>query len=324
MSKEPVVASGQLLSTKTLGALDLFRGEEPKSLDWVINSCRLRSLVPGELLLAPDRDNDALYVILAGRAEVRFTHDDPCSRVFLESGECAGEMSIIEGRRPSATVTACSHCLALTIDADLVWALIDRSPVVARNLLHILSTRVRRNNLALVQSQAQQRVHERDALNDSLTGLYNRRWMESTLVRIVERSAQLRESLALLMIDTDHFKCYNDQHGHLSGDQLLTGIARAIAESVRSSDYCCRYGGDEFVVVLPQAGPTEALQIAERVCRSVRKQTRHAGDGGFEGPASVSVGIASLGPGMNVRQLLASADAALYRAKAAGRDRACQ
>lgn len=324
MGNEPVVTKGQLLNTTTLGGLDLFRGEEPESLDWVLNSCRMRSLVPGEVLLEPDRDNNALYIILTGRAEVRFTADDPCSRVFLDSGECAGEMSIIEGRRPSATVTAYSHCQALTIDADIVWALIDRSPVVARNLLHILSTRVRRNNLALVQSQAQQRIHERDALNDSLTGLYNRRWMESTLFRIVERSVRARESLALLMIDTDHFKRYNDEHGHLAGDQLLACIARAITESVRSSDYSCRYGGDEFVVVLPQAGLTEALQIAERVCRSVRKQTRHACDGCLEGPASVSVGVASLGPGMSVRQLLASADAALYRAKADGRGRACQ
>ena len=319
MSEEEVLAEGRLITTEMLENLELFRGEAPESLDWVLHSSAVRSLVPGEVLLDPDNDNDALYIILAGHAEVRFTHDEPRSSVYLASGECVGEMSIIEATQPSATVTAHSHCQVLVLGAEVIWTLIDRSPVVARNLLHILSARVRRNNLALVQSHQQQRIHERDALNDPLTGLNNRRWMERTLSRIVQRCARAREPLALLMIDTDHFKRYNDDYGHLAGDQLLVTIARLITENVRSTDRACRYGGDEFVVVLPQAGRAEALQIATRVCRSISEQTRRPGDGRLEAPASVSVGVASLGSGMNVRQLLASADAALYRAKAAGR-----
>jgi diguanylate cyclase (GGDEF)-like protein len=144
--------------------------------------------------------------------------------------------------------------------------------------------------------------------------------MERTLCRIVQRCARGREPLALLMIDTDHFKRYNDEHGHLAGDQLLTVIGRLISENVRPTDHACRYGGDEFLVVLPQAGPAEAMQIAERVCRSIRDQAS-AGAGALKVAASVSVGVASLEAGMNLRQLLASADAALYRAKAAGRGR---
>ena len=322
MGKEQIGADGQLLNTTILGATDLFRGEAPRTLDRVLQSCGVRILEPGEKLLEPERDNNVLFIILAGRAEVRFAHEDSCSRVFVVAGECVGEMSIIEGRQPSATVVAQSPCQVLVVDADMIWGLIDRSAVVARNLLHILSRRVRRNNLALVQSYIQQRIHERNALNDSLTGLYNRRWMESSLPRVVERCARLGEPLALLMIDTDHFKHYNDGHGHLAGDRLLAAIACAITESVRSTDHACRYAGDEFVVVLPQADPAEALQIAERVCRSVRKLTPHEDGGGLNGPVSVSVGVASLLRGMTFRELLAAADAALYRAKAAGRDRA--
>ena len=319
MGEEAVMADGQRLSTRILVGLDLFRGEDPKSLEWLMHSCIVRSLQPGEKLIEPERDNDSLYIILAGQAEVRFTHDESSSRVFLGPGECAGEMSIIEGGLPSATVVAYSQCQVLVIDADAVLLLIDQSPMVAHNLLHILSTRMRRNNLALVQSHAQQRIHKREAMIDPLTGLYNRRWMQSTLPRIVDRCARARESLALLMIDTDHFKSYNDAHGHAAGDRLLSFIARTITESFRSSDYACRYGGDEFVVVLPQAGPTKALQIAEQVCHSVRKRPPHAGDSYLAYPSSVSVGIASLGTGMNLWQLLASADSALYRAKTAGR-----
>ena len=320
MHKEPVVAEAQVLSPGALRAIDLFRGADTEFLEGVVRSCGVRWLAPGEVLLDPDHDNNAVYIILAGRAQARVTHKDCSWRVFVEPGECAGEMSVIEDRRPSAAVVAHSDCQVLVIDAELFRTLIDRSSVVTWNLLRILSARVRRNNRMVVQSHAQQRIHERDALNDSLTGLYNRRWMESTLVRIVERFAQSQQALALLMIDADHFKRYNDTYSHLAGDQLLVSIARAITESIRPTDYACRYGGDEFVVVLPQADATNALQVAESVCRAVRNQISQAGGSSLDRPVSVSVGVASLAPDMNIRQLLASADAALYRAKAAGRD----
>jgi len=319
MQKEPVIADAQVLSPATLCAVDLFRGEDPLFLNWLVRSCDVRWLAPGEVLLDPDRDNDAVYVILAGRAEARVTYEDCSWRVFVEPGECAGEMSVIENRRPSATVSAHCDCQVLTIDAELFRTLINGSSVVNRNLLRILSARVRRNNLMVVQSYAQQRIHERNALSDSLTGLFNRRWMESTLDRIVERCAQSHEALSLLMIDTDHFKRYNDAYGHLAGDQLLVAIARAISDSIRSTDYACRYGGDEFVVVLPHADTTNALQVAESLCRAVRKRIPRAGSDSLDRPASVSVGVASLAPDMTIQQLLASADSALYRAKAAGR-----
>jgi diguanylate cyclase (GGDEF)-like protein len=319
MSNQRPVAERPPLSTEDLGALELFRGEDPESLNWVLQASRVRWLKPGEVLMEPGRDNGALHIILAGQAEVRFTQDEPGSRVFLESGECVGEMSIIDGTRPSATVIANERAQVLVMDARVVWALIDRSPVVARNLLHILSRRMRRNNLALVQSHVQRRIHERDALNDPLTGLFNRRWMETNVAGIVEGCARSHQSLALFMIDADHFKRYNDEHGHLAGDQMLATIARAINRGIRSNDYACRYGGDEFVVVLPNAGPAEAMQIAEAVCRSVREQTARSDHDPSQSPVGVSIGVASLAPGMNVRQLLACADAALYRAKAAGR-----
>jgi len=319
MQKEPAVSEARVLIPGTLGAIDLFRGEDPELLDWVVRTCNVRWLSPGEVLLDPDQDNDAVYIILAGRAEARVTYEDCSWRVFVEPGECAGEMSVIENRRPSAIVAAHSECQVLAIDAELFRTLINRSSVIIWNLLRILSARVRRDNLMVVKSYAQQRIHERNALSDSLTGLFNRRWMESTLDRIVERCAQNQQPLSLLMIDTDYFKRYNDAYGHLAGDQVLVTIARAITNSIRSTDYACRYGGDEFVVVLPHADTTNAIQVAEGVCRAVSTHIRHAGSGSLDRAVSVSVGVASLAPDMNVRQLLASADTALYRAKAAGR-----
>jgi diguanylate cyclase (GGDEF)-like protein len=322
MSEKPEVVTAALLTAADLEALDLFRGEEPEYLDWVLHSCRVRSLLPGEILLEPGNNNDALYIILSGRAEVRFTHDDLCSSIYLESGDCAGEMSVIEDSRPSATVIAISHCQVIVIDADVLWLLIERSSIVARNLLQHLSTRMRRNNLELVQSHIQRCIHEYEALHDPLTRLKNRRWMEGKFVGIVESCKRDGEPLALLMIDTDHFKRYNDEYGHLAGDQLLVAIAGIINQNIRSGDHACRYGGDEFVVVLPRIDSSKAIKFAERICSSVREKIPRTVDAQLVARVSVSIGVASLEPRMHVRQLLASADAALYRAKAAGRDRA--
>jgi diguanylate cyclase (GGDEF)-like protein len=320
MGNEETGLTPHRVRTATLETAELFRGENPDCLEWVLHRSAVRCVAPGEVLLAPDRHNDALYVILTGRAEVRFSRDDPRARMDLEPGECVGELSIIEGTQPSATVVASRRSQVLVIKADVVWALIDRSPVVARNLLHILSMRVRRNTLALVQSHLQQRIHERDALNDPLTGLHNRRWMERSLVRIVERCARARQPLALLMIDVDYFKRYNDVHGHPAGDRLLTMIARLVSETLRATDHACRYGGDEFLVILPQAVGEEAAGTAERLCRSVAERSGRP-DHGLRAAASVSIGVAVLTAGMTFRELLAAADAALYRAKAAGRGR---
>lgn len=317
MSDKPDVITAVRPTTTDLEALDLFRGEEPGYLHWVLQSCRVGSLVPGELLLEPGNNNDALYIILSGRAEVQFTHDDLCSSISLEPGECAGELSLIDGTSPSAKVVAKSRCQVLIIDAEALWLLIERSSVVARNLMHILSTRMRKNNLELVQSHIQRCIHERDALHDSLTCLKNRRWIETTFAGIVNRCKRNGEPLALLMIDTDYFKRYNDAYGHMAGDQLLVAVARVINQNIQASGHACRYGGDEFVVVLPHIDASEASEVAEHICRSIREISCHAGDT----RVSVSIGVASLEPGMHGRQLLASADAALYRAKAAGRDR---
>lgn len=309
------------LSTQRLEALDLFRGESPERLAWALSVCRVRSLVPGDVFLEPEHDNDALYIILDGRAEVRFIDESLCSNVYLEAGECAGEMSIIEGSRPSATVVALSHCQVLIIGSGIIWSLIEQSSVIARNLLHILSRRMRRNNLALVRSQIQSHRHEREALHDALTGLKNRRWLERTLAKIIRHCSEEGLPLTLLMIDTDNFKRYNDEYGHLAGDRLLNSIACVINENIRSGDHSCRFGGDEFVAILPDMDLYGAMAIAQRICSLVRE--RSAGRNRARQPeeVSVSIGVASMEPGMPVKQLLDCADAALYRAKADGRDR---
>jgi len=159
------------------------------------------------------------------------------------------------------------------------------------------------------------------AKHDGLTGLFARRVFNEAISREVARSRRTGAPLALLLIDIDWFKLYNDHNGHQAGDRCLKAVAKAIqASATRATDCVCRYGGEELAVLLPDTGFDGAAKLAEVICKSVRKlNIRHQ-----QSPkkiVTVSVGInvaAKQKP--TVEQLVAGADTALYQAKAAGRD----
>lgn len=170
-------------------------------------------------------------------------------------------------------------------------------------------------------------LHEelsRLARTDGLTGLFNRRSFDEELHREIIRAKRYQSPLSVILLDIDHFKQFNDRHGHPLGDRLLQLVAEVIRSSIRQADYPARYGGEEFVVILPETGPTAALRAAERIRQGV------AALGGEEaktqplGHFSVSVGLASYPvPCAAPEELVKQADLALYEAKRAGRDR-CQ
>lgn len=157
---------------------------------------------------------------------------------------------------------------------------------------------------------------EKLSLTDSLTGLYNRRHLMGTLASEVQRSRRLRRSFSVLLADVDRFKQYNDTHGHLAGDGALVKIAEIFRRMTRSVDCVARYGGEEFVVMLLEANIATAALVAERIRAKVEAQ-----DLG-EGSLTVSIGVAEYPDGGDTpEELIATADAAMYQAKGAGRNR---
>jgi diguanylate cyclase (GGDEF)-like protein len=160
---------------------------------------------------------------------------------------------------------------------------------------------------------------------DGLTGLANRRFFDLALAQAWQSAAAARSPVAVMMIDVDHFKLFNDAAGHLEGDRCLTVIARAITDAVRADhDLAARFGGEEFVVLMPATEHDEAHKIAERVRAAISAlQLFHPGLVG-RSFVTVSIGIAAMScdqPAARSSVLLGAADAALYAAKAAGRDR---
>ena len=159
--------------------------------------------------------------------------------------------------------------------------------------------------------------------HDDLTGVLARRAFLQQGERLVARYQRESAGLAVLMVDVDHFKQVNDQLGHGAGDQLLVGLAQAMAGALRPQDVLGRLGGEEFAVVLPDASPAEAHAVAERLRKAVEQRTFGAA-GGVPRHATISIGLvhsATLGGDADMDMLLLAADAALYRAKAQGRNR---
>jgi len=161
------------------------------------------------------------------------------------------------------------------------------------------------------------------ALRDSLTGLYNRRYLEDALNRELHRAERSRTSVSVVMIDIDQFKHFNDKYGHDAGDFVLSAVARAITKNIRVSDIACRYGGEELVVVLCEANLECALERAEQLRQAIRgTNLTHLGQTLPAPTASFGVAVYPAN-GTKPADLLKAADQALYRAKQEGRDRIC-
>jgi diguanylate cyclase (GGDEF)-like protein len=162
---------------------------------------------------------------------------------------------------------------------------------------------------------------EAQATLDSLTGLPNRRGFDRLATQAIADARREQKSLSAMLLDLDHFKRLNDTHGHLAGDQVLTGFADDVRRCLRESDIICRWGGEEFIILLKDTNTTGARRVAEKI-RLLAEQHTYV----FSGNAlqvTVSLGLTELHPADTLQSLIARADQALYSAKQSGRNRVC-
>ncbi|OKO77942.1 diguanylate cyclase [Bradyrhizobium sp. NAS80.1] len=228
---------------------------------------------------------------------------DSTPRLYARSGD-SGRMFVVAGK-PLTAVFALWQREAIRIGA-----------VVLVLALFVLGSAVLLAREITRRAEAENKLEEM-ATTDALTGLKNRRKFDQVIDSEWRRAMRQKAPVALLMIDADHFKAYNDTFGHQAGDQVLVGIAICISDSVRRSGDCAaRYGGEEFAVLLPNISATDAFKIAETIRGKVQ------GWSDEQATSTVSCGIASLVPtaGMDWSILVAAADKALYAAKAGGRN----
>jgi diguanylate cyclase (GGDEF)-like protein len=160
------------------------------------------------------------------------------------------------------------------------------------------------------------------SITDSLTGIFNRRYFEERFFEELHRSERHNLSFSLAMLDIDDFKLFNDTEGHLAGDEVLKAVSNITKECLRISDVLARFGGEEFIIIMPQTEKMEAFAVAERIRQSIREQATCGGHAFQKKCITVSIGVATFpSDGKERKELIRNSDKALYRAKMEGKDR---
>jgi two-component system cell cycle response regulator len=196
---------------------------------------------------------------------------------------------------------------------------IDKNEMLARVRTHIKKKRYTERLRDNVQMSIEM------AITDALTGLFNRRYMEMHLTSLVEQAASRGKPIAVMILDIDYFKSVNDTHGHDAGDDVLREFSLRIRKAIRNIDLACRYGGEEFVIVMPETDMAVASVVAERIRRRIAAEAFPIQQGSKNLEVTISIGLAAIGaPGDNAAAILKRADTALYRAKRDGRNRVVQ
>jgi diguanylate cyclase (GGDEF)-like protein len=303
-----------------LDSLELFNGVLPDDVHTLLQRCDRCDVAEGEILLAPGDKNEHVFIVLSGSLSVYVGSPDSPILATMEVGACVGEMSIIEDRDPSAFVIGAEESHLLMIHQSLLWEMVDASHEFAKNLLVVLSERVRSHNRLIADSFGELKKFERHATTDALTGLANRHALQDIFPSEIQRCAEKDIPVAMMMIDVDNFKQFNDLFGHIAGDRALAAVSEILRSQFRPQDILVRYGGDEFAVLLPGTTMEQGLAVAERARVAVGGTTGDGSDSLIQIPIKISMGIAELSPDGTLDSLTRDADAALYRAKHAGRD----
>jgi diguanylate cyclase (GGDEF)-like protein len=275
------------------------------------------SLEPGAVLWNEGDPGDHVVLLIEGRLEV--SHQTPDGDVItirhLYPGAVAGEMAALDGQARSATVRAHGASRVLTIPAASFREFLRSRPDVLEQLFWLQVERVRSLTWRV------SRTHHK-AITDPLTGLYNYGFFRERLALELDRAQLTGDPLALAMFDIDHFKHFNDSHGHHEGNKVLQKVAELLRGTGRRGDVLARYGGEEFVALLYGATASDAWRFAESFRQAVGME-------GFQGEESQPLGRMSVSGGVATFPLDAQddialvklADSRLYQAKEQGRNR---
>lgn len=316
-----IVIGVEVLKAEALDGFAMLEGVGLTARRELLAAAERLELPPGAVVIEQGSRRARMFLVLAGELSVHL--DDPSNEpvATIGPGETVGELSVLDGSDASAFVTAKTEALLLEISEEDFWSLTNVSHAFAVNLLIKLASRLRANNAQVSKNVEQRRQYERAAMFDGLTGIHNRRWLDETLHRMVDRHSRGGGELSLALIDIDHFKSFNDTYGHSAGDHVLTVVATTLAANLRPTDLVARFGGEEFVIIFPDTELEAAAVASERVRESVATEELVTEDGVELPSVTISMGVAQLILGQTVPGLLKTADSAMYRAKAAGRNR---
>jgi len=287
-----------------------------------------RECQPGEIILPEGEHSEMFYLIRAGQAVViKGELENPTIIGFRGIGDAIGEMGLLENMPRSATVIAITPVSLLGLGRETFHKFLAQNPTFGLNLMSMLSGRIRESDEERLRGVVRERQKEevledlsKLAIFDPLTGLYNRRQMDETLRAEAIRAMQRKDVVGIIMADIDHFKRVNDTYGHRAGDLMLQATAQILKKNVRAADSVCRYGGEEFAIIMPGASLAILERTAEKIRLHFEKLSLDYEDQKIR--TTISLGAASFPQhASSLTEVLERADQALYQAKRAGRNR---
>ncbi len=304
-----------------LRRIRLFKSVDLHAIREILDACSIMTLNKDEVLIAAGQENRTVYFLLEGHVRIHLASIQTQPTAILGPGESIGEMSVIDHKPASAFVIAAEPARLLVMEEENLWSLVRSSHAAAGNLLIALSAHLRSADSGISDDSERQERHPNARYSgtiDALTGLHSRYGMELILDRQVRRANFSRQPLSLIMIDIDHFRTFNNRYGHGYGDHVLYAVAHTLSDFLRPTDVIARYGGDEFIVILPEMGIQAAMNTGERLHKAVMNAVPVTPSGDTIPHPTISIGLATLKEGQTGADLIGEADRALARAKTKG------
>lgn len=288
----------------------------------------LRELAEGQTLFREGEAGNELYILAEGKIAITISLPDGAEQQIAQfsPGDFFGEMSIFDNAPRSATCQALTRSVVFSLSKDAFSDIIAQHPRIALKLmyrmLNVTTQRLRDTSQFVSEMVLWGESARKRAITDELTGVYNRRFLEDSLGGYVSEAGEKGTPLSFVMVDLDHFRDINELYGHQKGDETIRSASAIFKSLLQDKGVIARYGGDEFVIILPHVGSADATALLNAVCQEVARLEILKDLKGPITRVTSSMGVASFPEhATDLSSLRAAADAALYRAKEGGRNR---